>query len=225
MAGRVRVEGRTIDKPGIQVKGDESIVIKGGRPFVSRGGIKLEHALSEFGIPADDLVVLDIGASTGGFTHCLLLRGARRVYAVDVGRGQLDYRLRVDPRVVVMEGLNARYPFSLPERAGLVVVDVSFISLEKVVPRGLEHLEYNGWLIALVKPQFEVSKSEVGRGGIVREPEARRRAIRKVADCLAEVGLKGQGLLESPIPGGDGNLEYLLWLRKDRAMADLEVDQ
>jgi len=213
MAGRVRVEGRTIDKPGFQVKGDESIAIKGGRPFVSRGGIKLEHALSEFSIPVSGLVALDIGASTGGFTHCLLLRGARRVYAVDVGRGQLDYRLRVDPRVVVMEGLNARYPFSLPERAGLVVVDVSFISLEKVAPRGLEHLEYGGWLIALVKPQFEARRDQVGKGGLIKDPGIHAQVLGKFIAWAIGLGFRFRGLTPSPILGATGNREFFVLLQ------------
>ncbi|MCK4696765.1 MAG: TlyA family RNA methyltransferase, partial [Dehalococcoidia bacterium] len=170
LAGEVLVNERVVAKPATQVKADVPIRLRQKPPFVSRGGIKLAHALEQFHIDVDSQVALDVGTATGGFTDCLLKRGASRVYAVDVGYGQLDYRLRVDPRVVVMERVNARYPFSLPEPVDLVTIDLSFISLEKVVPNVAKLVKPGGKLICLVKPQFEVGRAQVGKGGLVKDP-------------------------------------------------------
>ena len=163
MEGLVFTPSGRVDKPGARVSEETPLEVRGGLPYVGRGGVKLAHALDSFDLTTDGLTALDVGASTGGFTDCLLQRGARRVYAVDVGRGQLDYRLRQDPRVVVMEKVNARYPFQLAEAVDLVTMDVSFISLTMVIPSALEHLKQGCNLIALVKPQFEAEKGDVGR--------------------------------------------------------------
>lgn len=216
MAGLVDVDGRRVDKPGSPVGIHAAVTVRGSaEPFVSRGGRKLAAALDAFGVDARDRVALDVGASTGGFTDCLLQRGARRVYAVDVGYGQLDQRLREDSRVVVMERVNARHlpPDALPERVDLVTVDVSFISLLKVVPALLPHLRDGGLLLPLIKPQFEAGRREVGAGGVVRDPELRRAVIDRVLAGLADLGLERQGLIDSPVPGPAGNVEALALLR------------
>ncbi|MFQ5873417.1 MAG: TlyA family RNA methyltransferase [Dehalococcoidia bacterium] len=214
MAGKVRVGKRVIDKPGLRFRESDSITLLGARPFVSRGGIKLDHALKMFGIPVADAVALDIGASTGGFTHCLLLRGAKRVYALDVGRGQLELKLRSDPRVVVMERTNAHYPFALPEQVDLVTVDVSFISLEKVVPNALEHLKEKGWILALVKPQFEAGRRQVGKGGLVKDTRVHAQVLGKFILWSIDQGLRFRDLTPSPIPGAKGNREFFVLLQK-----------
>ena len=170
LAGEVLADGRVAAKPSTLVREDTPIRLFHKPPFVSRGGIKLAHALDQFQIEVTSLAVLDVGASTGGFTDCLLKRGANRVYAVDVGYGQLDYRLRVDPRVAVMERVNARYPFSLPEPVDLTTIDISFISLEKVVPNVAKLVKPAGKLICLLKPQFEVGRAQVSKGGWSRTP-------------------------------------------------------
>ena len=210
MAGTVLVDGRRIDKPGTPTgEGAEVRLLGRSEPYVSRAGRKLAAALDHFAVDPRGRVCLDVGASTGGFTDCLLQRGARRVYAVDVGYGQLDLRLRRDPRVVVMERTNARYlrPEDLPERADLITVDVSFISLTKVVPALLGHLTEDGLLLPLIKPQFEAGRRQVGKGGIVRDGEVRRRVIDgRVAD-LGALGLTCLGVFDSPVSGAAGNRE------------------
>ena len=215
LAGSVLVGDRMVDKPGTAVSLDASLALKERPPYVSRGGIKLAAALDAFGLQVEDVVALDVGASTGGFTDCLLQRGAQRVYAVDVGRGQLDERLRSDPRVVVMERMNARYPFSLPEPVDLVTVDVSFISLTMVLRPSVGHLRPGGIIVALVKPQFEVGRREVGRGGVVREPQLHARAVGKVVLWAIAQGLRVRGVTPSPIQGDAGNREFLLLLQKE----------
>lgn len=213
---RVTVGGALADKHGRLVAAGDPVVVSGSRPrFVSRGGEKLAAALDAFGLEPFDRVCLDVGASTGGFTDCLLQRGARRVYAVDVGRGQLHDRLRRDPRVVVMERVNARYlsPGDLDERASLATMDVSFISATKITPALRQVVEERSDLVLLVKPQFEAGRELVGRGGVVRDPEVRAVALAQVLKTLEEQGYHAEGVVESPLAGADGNIEFLAHLR------------
>ena len=221
MAGIVTVDGRRVDKPGTDVPVATSLEVQGPKePFVSRAGRKLAHALDhfepDFDVNPTGKVCLDVGASTGGFTDCLLQRGAARVYAVDVGYGQLDQRLRNDPRVVVMERVNARHlaPDALPEKCQLVTIDVSFISLVKVVPALLPHVEPGGLLLPMIKPQFEAGRGAVGKGGILRDEEVREQVVRGCAADLAGLGLELLGLHDSPVHGTGGNREAFALLRK-----------
>jgi 23S rRNA (cytidine1920-2'-O)/16S rRNA (cytidine1409-2'-O)-methyltransferase len=211
MAGEVRVAGQVVDKPGAAVADDATVEVAARPPYVSRGGLKLAAALDRFAVDVAGWVCLDVGASTGGFTDCLLQRGAARVYALDVGRGQLEWRLRQDPRVVPLEGINARHlaPDALPERCDLVTVDVSFISLLKVVPALLPHLRPGGLLLTLVKPQFEAGRAAIGKGGIVRDEAVRRQVIAERVEQLAALGLQPRGLMDSPVAGAEGNVEAL----------------
>jgi len=221
MAGHVTVGGRRVDKAGTAVADDVELDLKETEPYVSRAGRKLAAALDAFGVDPRDLVCCDVGASTGGFTDCLLQRGARRVYAVDVGYGQLDARLRGDPRVVVMERVNARHlaPDALPEPCDLITVDVAFISLVKVVPALLVHLAADGRLLPLVKPQFEAGRSLVGKGGIVRDEAVRRQVIAgRIAD-LEAMGLTCLSTFDSPVTGVGGNREAFALLRRRAAEA------
>ncbi|CAB3391148.1 TlyA family RNA methyltransferase [Kyrpidia spormannii] len=218
MAGRVFSRGRRIDKAGTPVGRDEPLEVRGeDHPFVSRGGLKLEKAFQEFPVSVEGRVVLDIGASTGGFTDCLLRHGARMVYAVDVGYGQLDWRLRNDDRVIPVERTNARYlkradlPGPDPDQA---VMDVSFISVRLVFPVLWRLLPDGADVITLVKPQFEAGRESVGRGGIVRDPAVHRRVLREVMEAAGNDGFEVKGLTFSPITGGDGNMEFLLYLRR-----------
>ena len=216
LAGKVRLRGDVETKAGTQVEPDAAIeIIEPDHPWVSRGALKLVAALDEFRISPDGVDCLDIGASTGGFTEVLLERGARRVIALDVGRGQLDWRLRNDPRVVVMEGVNARHldTLDLPFTAALATVDVSFISLRLVVPALLPHLATKAWLVCLVKPQFEAGRHQVGKGGIVRDEAVRRQVIDDTVAALIELGLELVGTIPSPIRGQKGNLEELAVFR------------
>jgi 23S rRNA (cytidine1920-2'-O)/16S rRNA (cytidine1409-2'-O)-methyltransferase len=218
MAGTVEVDGRRVDKPGTAVADEAGLEVIGrGEPYASRAGRKLEAALDAFGVSPAGRVCLDVGASTGGFTDCLLQRGASRVYAVDVGYGQLDYRLRNDPRVVVMERINVRYlePDALPESIDLFTVDVSFISLTKVVPALLPHLARpGGEMLTLIKPQFEAGRELVGKGGIVRDEAVRSRVITETAEALAGLdGLELAGVVDSEVPGMGGNREAFGWFR------------
>ncbi len=212
MAGEVSSEGLALTKAGALVAVDAPISIREKPPFVGRGGLKLAHALEEFGVNPKGMTALDVGASTGGFTDCLLQGGARRVYALDVGRGQLDYGLRQDPRVVVMERVNAHYPFELPEKVGVVTVDVSFISLTQVLPNVLPHLKEGGCVVALVKPQFEARRREVGKGGVVRDPLIHARVLGRVIRWATDAGLRLRGITPSPILGAAGNREFFLHL-------------
>jgi 23S rRNA (cytidine1920-2'-O)/16S rRNA (cytidine1409-2'-O)-methyltransferase len=190
------------------------VEVRGRLPFVSRGGLKLAHALDAFAVSAQGLVALDVGASTGGFTDCLLQRGATRVYAVDVGHGQLHQRLREDPRVAVMEKINARYPFVLPEKVDLITMDVSFISLTLVLPSAMEHLMPGQPVVALVKPQFEAEKGAVGRGGVIRDPQVHARVLGRVVSWAVAQGWRVRNLCPSPIQGDAGNREFFLLLQK-----------
>jgi 23S rRNA (cytidine1920-2'-O)/16S rRNA (cytidine1409-2'-O)-methyltransferase len=220
MAGTVEVEGRRVDKPGTPVAETARLeVIAPREPFVSRAGRKLAAALDHFGVDPRDRVCLDVGASTGGFTDCLLQRGATRVYALDVGYGQLDQRLRNDPRVVVMERVNARHlpPDALPELCHLVTIDVSFISLVKVVPALLPHLAPGGLLLPMIKPQFEAGRGMVGKGGILRDEETRQRVVQECAEGIAVLGLELLGLFDSPVAGTGGNREAFALLRRAEA--------
>jgi 23S rRNA (cytidine1920-2'-O)/16S rRNA (cytidine1409-2'-O)-methyltransferase len=217
MAGIVDVEGRRVDKPGTDVPAAARLEVHGPKePFVSRAGRKLAAALDHFGVDPAGWVCLDVGASTGGFTDCLLQRGAVRVYALDVGYGQLDQRLRNDPRVVVMERVNARHlaPDALPEPCRLITIDVSFISLAKVVPALLPHLAPGGLLLALIKPQFEAGRGAVGKGGILRDEEVRERVVRECSEDLATFGLELIGVHDSPVHGTGGNREAFALLRR-----------
>jgi len=220
MAGVVLVNEQRVDKPSDTVGPDAEIRLKGGDDptsrYVGRGGLKLEAALREFEIGVEGFTCLDVGASTGGFTDCLLQHGAHNVIALDVGHNQIAWRLRTDERVEVREGINARYlkPADFPGRFDLVVMDVSFISATKIMPAIVPLLKDTGRLITLVKPQFEVGRGEVGKGGIVRDPEKQARVIAEVNRAAQEWGLQVRGVIESPIHGADGNLEFLALYEK-----------
>lgn len=214
LAGLVRVAGERVNKAGLTVRVGTPIEVDASPPFVSRGGQKLAPTLDVFGIPVRGRVCLDVGASTGGFTHCLLERGASRVYAVDVGTLQLDARLRSDPRVVVMENVNARHlaPDAFPERPDLATLDVSFISLEKVLPPVVACLGSSGEAVALVKPQFEVGRGQVGKGGVVRNPAQHRAVLIRLARFALLHGWHVLGVTASPLKGPKGNREFFLHL-------------
>jgi 23S rRNA (cytidine1920-2'-O)/16S rRNA (cytidine1409-2'-O)-methyltransferase len=220
MAGVVLVDEQRVNKPSDTVGPHSEIRIKGGDDpasrYVGRGGLKLESALREFAVDVNGSFCLDVGASTGGFTDCLLQHGARNVTALDVGHNQIDWRLRTDARVEVREGVNARYlqPNDFPAQFDLVVMDVSFISATKVMPAIAALLKDDGRLIVLIKPQFEVGRGEVGKGGIVRDPEKHARVIQEVNTAAAELGLQVRGVIESPIHGADGNVEFLALYEK-----------
>ena len=213
--------GGNVLKPGSLLSPNAALDVKGGLPYVGRGGVKLARALDALALSVDEKTALDVGASTGGFTDCLLQRGARRVFALDVGHGQIDYRLRRDPRVVVMEKVNARHPFSLAGegsneevKVDLATVDVAFISLTKVLPQVALHVKPGRPLIALVKPQFEAEKGEVGRGGVVKDPRVHARVLgRMVLWCVKE-GFRLRGMVPSPTLGDAGNREFFLLVHR-----------
>lgn len=223
MAGQVVVNGTGISKPGMQVPADAEVVIAEQLPYVSRGGLKLAAALDAFGVSVEGLIAADVGASTGGFTDCLLQRGVARVYAVDVGYGQLAWTLRQDPRVVVMERTNARYLQSLPEPVDLTTVDVSFISLTLILPRVYDWLAPGGTAIPLIKPQFEAGKAQVNRGGVVRDKNVHHSVLTHLLTWAADRGLPPHGLIRSPITGPAGNVEFLAWLTKSEAPSALDI--
>jgi 23S rRNA (cytidine1920-2'-O)/16S rRNA (cytidine1409-2'-O)-methyltransferase len=221
MAGVVLVNEQRIDKPSELIARDSQVRLKGGNDpasrYVGRGGLKLEAALRDFEIDVTGLSCLDIGASTGGFTDCLLQHGAGRVVAIDVGHNQIDWRLRTDNRVEVREGVNARHlePDDFQTQFDVVVMDVSFISATKIFPAILPLLADTGHLITLIKPQFEVGRGEVGKGGIVRDPEKHMRVVEEVNRAAKELGLQVQNVIESPIRGADGNVEFLALYEKN----------
>jgi len=215
LAGDIRVDGTPVTKPGVLVANEAAIEVLERPAFVSRGGDKLAHALRAFDFDPAGLTCVDVGASTGGFTDCLLQNGARRVYAVDVGYGVLDYRLRQDERVVVMERTNARDLASLPEPCDLAVFDVSFIGLEKVIPAVCRSLKPGGDLIVLLKPQFQARREEVGKKGVVKDPAVHAAVVGRFVAWAAEYGLRLLGLSLSPVIGPAGNREFLLHLRLD----------
>lgn len=210
MAGEVFVGGQRMDKPGMSVPADAAIEVRGGLPYASRGGFKLAHALDAFGIAVAGRACADVGASTGGFTDVLLQRGAARVYAIDVGYGQLDWKLRSDARVVVMDRTNIRAVEALPEPVSFACIDVSFISLSLVLPVVARLLAPGGEMVALVKPQFEAGKGRVGKGGVVRDPAVHREVLARVLALCADAGWGVGGLRASPIKGPAGNIEFLL---------------
>jgi 23S rRNA (cytidine1920-2'-O)/16S rRNA (cytidine1409-2'-O)-methyltransferase len=209
MAGSVAIGGQPADKPGTMVDETSDLSVQAPSRYVSRGGLKLERALEEFHLDVTGRVAVDVGASTGGFTDCLLQHGASRVYAVDVGYGQLDWRLRTDPRVVVMERTNIRYLTALAENAELATTDVSFISLRLVLPAISRLLRDEGWIVALVKPQFEAGRGKVGKGGVVRDPEIHREVLSGLAGWGDVQGYGIQRLTVSPVRGPAGNVEFL----------------
>jgi 23S rRNA (cytidine1920-2'-O)/16S rRNA (cytidine1409-2'-O)-methyltransferase len=217
MAGCVYVDGERTDKAGALVRENSGVEVRDSSlKYVSRGGLKLEAALKEFGIDPDGMTAVDIGASTGGFTDCLLKSGAAKVYAIDVGYGQLDWKLRQDPRVIVKEKLNARYikPEDVGESADIVTIDVSFISLTMIIPPALALLRPGGVLVALIKPQFEVGKGEVGKGGIVRDEAKHREVVDKIREFVESRGMGVLGVIPSPIEGAEGNKEFLIGVVK-----------
>lgn len=216
LAGEVMVKGQVVTKPGTKVDDSLPIAVKNKPRYVSRGGLKLEGALKAFPVKAEGKVCLDIGSSTGGFTDCLLQNGALRVHAVDVGTNQLVWKLRNDPRVIVKEQFNARYmtPEDLGEKVNLIVSDVSFISLTKILPAAYSCLEEGGDLLVLIKPQFELQPEDIGPGGIVRDPALHNRAVEKIRDFVTnELHREWMGVADSPITGMEGNKEFLAWLR------------
>jgi 23S rRNA (cytidine1920-2'-O)/16S rRNA (cytidine1409-2'-O)-methyltransferase len=236
--GKVFIKGQKITKAGSLIEDTSEIILKeAGMPYVSRGGLKLDAAINYFKICITDKVVMDVGASTGGFTDCLLKMGAKKVYSIDVGYGQLAWSLRNDPRVIVMERTNIRnlektvdnlkHPSKYTKKGvndfddlmnrniDIATIDVSFISLIKVVPEVFKFLKEKGEVLALIKPQFEVGKGEVGKGGIVREEEKRIKAVKSVQEKLEELGVKTIGIFKSPLPGQKGNIEYFIYMKKE----------
>lgn len=217
LAGAVRVDGQVADKAGRPCDAEALIEVTAAEKFVSRGGGKLEAAFEAFAVRVEGLTCADIGASTGGFTDCLLQHGAVKVFAVDVGKGQLDWRLRSDPRVVVRDGLNARYLArkDIPDPFQFAVVDVSFISLTLILPPVTTLIEPGGQLVTLIKPQFEAGKEQVGKGGVVRDPAIRDEVIARIREFgTSRLPLEWMGLCESPVRGPAGNMEFLAWWRK-----------
>ena len=214
MAGQVFIGEAEVTKQGMFVREDAKVVVREPLRYVSRGGLKLEKALDEFGLDVGGRVLADVGASTGGFTDCLLQRGAKRVYAIDVGYGQLHWKLRQAPRVVIVEKTNIRHLEGLPEPVDGATVDVSFISLTLVLPKVAELVSPEGWIVALVKPQFEAGKEQVRRGGVVKDAAVHRQVLEKVLGWAIGNGLHVAGATESPLVGPAGNKEFLVYLRK-----------
>lgn len=218
MAGLVKVEGRLVDKPGSEVPIDSKVEVAGPAiPYVSRGGLKLEKAIKEFGLDLKGKTIIDIGASTGGFTDCALQNGAAKVYSVDVGYGQLDWKLRQDPRVINFERTNFRHfdKTRLEDLPDFATIDVSFISLDKILPGVFEILNTGGRVVALIKPQFEAGREKVGKKGVVRDPETHVSVITNVVEIALKLGFCIEEITYSPIKGPEGNIEYLLLLSKD----------
>jgi 23S rRNA (cytidine1920-2'-O)/16S rRNA (cytidine1409-2'-O)-methyltransferase len=215
LAGNVLVNKQVVDKAGSIVKFNDSVSLKARLRYVSRGGLKLEKALHEFNIDVRDAIAMDVGASTGGFTDCLLQNGVRKVYAIDVGYGQFDIKLRNDERVVLLEKTNIRHleKEKVSDAINIAVIDVSFISLLKVIPKVMEFLNEPAEIIALVKPQFEVGRKDVGKG-VVKDEEKRRAAVGRIKSASEKMGLTVAGVTESPVKGPKGNVEYLIYLKK-----------
>ncbi len=227
MAGEVLMKGHTATTPGVLVDPEAELRLKPGRRYVSRGGLKLEAALKAFGVNLSGKVVADVGASTGGFTDCALQRGAGRVYAIDVATGVLAWSLRTDPRVVVMEEVNAMYLDALPERVDVVTVDLSFTSLRRVLPQAVRWLKPEGEVIALIKPQYEADSPHQLVGGVVVYPTKRRRIVVRLLCWAQGQGWSIKGLIESPIRGSGGNWEYLVHLRRSEAgssLSEVEIE-
>ncbi|MDV4152158.1 TlyA family RNA methyltransferase [Clostridium sp. AL.422] len=219
MAGKIFVDGQRVDKAGERVNIDAEIIFKGQEiPYVSRGGLKLEKAIKEFGIELNDKVCMDIGASTGGFTDCMLQNGSRKVFSIDVGYGQFAWKLRTDPRVVCMERTNIRYvtPENIGELVDFASIDVSFISLKKIMPATINLLGDNGEVVALIKPQFEAGKEKVGKKGVVRDINVHNEVVKSIVEYLYSENLNILSLSYSPIKGPEGNIEYLVYFTKDK---------
>jgi 23S rRNA (cytidine1920-2'-O)/16S rRNA (cytidine1409-2'-O)-methyltransferase len=216
MAGEIKIGTRTAAKPSQLLKADAAIALKPMRKYVGRGGLKLKSALDRFRIDVHGKVALDIGASTGGFTDCLLQRGAAKVYAVDVGHGQLDWKLRNNPRVIVLEKLNARFLSGehIPGLVDVCVIDVSFISLTLILPNAFDLITPSGVILALIKPQFELQRADVGRGGVIRDPELQQKAQDKIVAFVTHLGYVVIGIVPSAIKGADGNQEFFACMRK-----------
>lgn len=224
IAGEVRVDGSIVTTPSASVRPDQIVTVEQPAPYVSRGGLKLEKAMDEFGLELEGKVCADIGASTGGFTDCMLQNGAAAVYAVDVGYGQLAWKLRNDPRVRVMERTNARYLDSLGEPIDFASIDVSFISLQLIFPAVLRFLREGGTIVALIKPQFEAGRASVGKKGVVRDPAVHEEVIQNVLLGASELGLGCSALTYSPIKGPNGNIEYLAqFSRGDGSINDTRI--
>jgi 23S rRNA (cytidine1920-2'-O)/16S rRNA (cytidine1409-2'-O)-methyltransferase len=217
LAGKVAVEDRIVDKPGTEIEREARLQLRGeDQPYVSRGGIKLEGALNAFKINPEEMIVMDVGASTGGFTDCVLQRGAKRVYAVDVGYGQLSWKLQKDPRVVSLERKNIRYLKieEVGEKMDLILIDTSFISIEKFLPHLLHFLREGGFIVGLIKPQFEVGKGEVGKGGVVRDSILHQKVVQRISEFSRELRLSVLGVIESNLLGPKGNKEFFIYLKK-----------
>ena len=214
MEGLVFTASGRVLKSSSLYPSDTYFDVKGRLPFVGRGGLKLAHALDTFNIEVNGYVALDVGASTGGFTDCMLQRGASGVYALDVGHGQLDYRLRTDSRVSVLEKVNARNPFDIPEPVDLATIDVSFISLTLVLPEVVGHLKKDGAILALVKPQFEAPREDVGRGGVIKDPKVHARVLSRIINWVVEQRFRLRDICPSPILGDAGNREFFVYLQK-----------
>ncbi len=225
MAGEVRVNGQIADKPGMRIKSDANITVTAKPRFVSRGGEKLAGALAAFPVNIEGAICADVGASTGGFTDCLLQHGAAKVYAIDVGYGQLDYKLRQDSRVVVMERTNARYVEKLDDAIDIVVMDASFISLRLLLPVVKGWLAKTATVIPLIKPQFEAGKRDVGKGGVVRDSEVHQRVLFDVLHFAREADFGVQGLVRSPLKGPAGNIEFLAWLTWPKNNEQVDIEQ
>ncbi len=220
-SNNVKINGMLVSKPSFEIADDESVVVEifDDCPYVSRGGLKLKAILDILNIDLNDKIAIDIGASTGGFTHCLISHGVSKVYAIDSGSNQLDSTLKNDNRVVSLEKTNAKILTEqiIPEQVDIITVDVSFISQLLIIPSAINFLKDNGIYIGLVKPQFEVGKSKIGKGGIVKEKKYRKEAVDKIVNCLYENGLSCLALIQSPIEGGDGNIEYIGAFSKDKS--------
>ena len=225
LAGEVQVNGNVVSKAGMAIADDATILVRAPIKYVSRGGFKLEGALAEFRVDPREKICADIGASTGGFTDCLLQNGAARVYAIDVGYGQIAWKIRNDPRVVVMDRINIRLLESLPDPIDLITIDVSFISLMLVLPVAKRLLKSSGDAVALVKPQFEAGREQVGKGGIVRDARVHRTVLEKISRYAVENEWRVRGIGRSPISGGDGNIEFFIWLDVDATQPSIQIAQ
>jgi 23S rRNA (cytidine1920-2'-O)/16S rRNA (cytidine1409-2'-O)-methyltransferase len=216
LEGKVLVNNIVIDKAGALVRSDDVLTVAGKMPYVSRGGLKLEHAIKTFNIDVKDKIAMDVGASTGGFTDCLLQHGAKKIYAIDVGYGQFTWILRNDERIELFEKTNIRYLDGdlVPDKIDIATIDVSFISLLKVIPKVLEFLAQHGEIVALIKPQFEAGRKDVGKGGVVKDENKRLEVVEKIKNESEKLGFEVRGVTASPIKGPKGNVEYLIYLIK-----------
>ena len=224
MAGEVSADGQRVDKPGTRIDESAELTVKAAPPYVSRGGEKLAGAFEDFALDVQGQICADVGASTGGFTDCLLQNGAAKVYAIDVGYGQIALKLRDDPRVILMERTNARYVETLDDPIRFVSIDASFISLRLLLPVIKKWLTADGEVVALVKPQFEAGKEDVGKRGVVKDPEVHRKVLLEVLTAAQGFGYAVKGITRSPLTGPKGNVEFLAWLVVDGASASLDLD-